>query len=292
MKKMVKSVVAAVGVVTLAVLTAACGDQSAVNQPATASSGNSAAGDTMKKIKDRGEVVFGVKYNTAPFGYIDQGETQPKGFDIDLATEVAKRIGAKPKFVEVTTQNRIPNLQSGKIDIIAASMIATRTRAKTIDFSEVYFSDDQRLMVRDDSTIANVGDLAGKTVALVQGGNEEPSLRKAAPAAKVLSFQSWPEALQALLRGDAEALSTTTGILSGLEKTATQAGKHVKVVGDGFARGPVAMGVRQGDSVLRNEINAALMSMVDDGTYAQIFNKWWNGILPRPYNVEVWPTGT
>jgi ABC-type amino acid transport substrate-binding protein len=287
-----KRFVVVVLVVASALFAGACGDQSSSPSSGATPGNGSAAGDTMQKVKSSGQIVFGVKYDTAPFGYVAQGQTQPEGFDIDMATEVAKRIGAKPRFVEVTTQNRIPSLQSGKIDVIAASMIATRARAKTIDMSEVYFSDDQKLMVRSDSPITGIGDVAGKTVALVQGGNEESALRAAAPQAKVLSLQSWPDALQALLRGDADALTTTTGILSGLQKTAQQAGKPVKVVGNGFAPGPVAMGVRQGDSVLRNAINDAMMSMVEDGTYAKIFAKWWNGILPAPYPIQVLPAGS
>lgn len=273
-------------------LVAACGDRPRAGLAPVAATKGGTGVNSMEKIKKRGEIVFGVKFDTPPFGSISQGRTEPEGFEIDLAGELARRIGVKATFVEVNPKNRVANLDSGKIDAIMATMIATRARDKAIDFSEPYFEDDQRLMVRGDSKLTNVSQLDGKTVALVQGSTEESVLRAKVPGAKILSFQSWPTALQSLLRGDADAVSTTVGILTGLQATAKKSGENVKIVSPGIAQGPLAIGFRQGDAALRDEINAALMGMADDGTYDRIYTRWWRGVLPEPYKIRVLPVGS
>ncbi|TDE54080.1 transporter substrate-binding domain-containing protein [Nonomuraea mesophila] len=273
-------------------LLTACGDRPRAGLAPVAGTKGGTGVNSLEKIRKRGEIVFGVKFDTPPFGSIGQGRTEPEGFEIDLVTEVAKRLKVRPKFVEVNPKNRVANLDSGKIDVITATMIATRARDKAIDFSEPYFEDDQRLMVRGDSKITSVDQLDGKTVALVQGSTEESVLREKAPGAKILSFQSWPTALQSLLRGDADAVTTTVGILTGLKSAADEAGVKVKIVSPGIAQGPLAMGFRQGDAALRDEVNAALMSMAEDGSYDRIYAKWWGEVLPEPYKIRVLPSGS
>lgn len=273
-------------------LATACGDRPEGGLTPVAGTKGGTGVNSLEKIKERGEITFGVKFDTPPFGSIGQGKTEPEGFEIDLTTEVAERLGVRPRFVEVNPKNRVANLDSGKIDAITATMIATRARDKAVDFSEPYFEDDQRLLVRGDSKLTRVDQLDGKTVALVQGSTEETVLREKAPGAKVLSFQSWPAALQALLRGDAEAVTTTVGILSGLQQTARDNGEDVKIVAPGIAQGPLAMGFRQGDAALRDEVNAALMGMAEDGTYDRIYRKWWSRTLPEPYEIRVLPAGS
>jgi ABC-type amino acid transport substrate-binding protein len=278
-------------VLTLFLITA-CGDRPGAGLSPVAGTKGGTGVNSMEKIKKRGEIVFGVKFDTPPFGSISEGGTEPEGFEIDLARELARRIGVRPRFVEVNPKNRVANLDSGKIDVIMATMIATRARDKAIDFSEPYFEDDQRLMVRGDSKLTSVSELDGKTVALVQGSTEESVLRAKAPGAKILSFQSWPTALQSLLRGDADAVSTTIGILSGLKATADKSGENVKIVSPGIARGPLAMGFRQGDAAIRDEVNAALMGTAEDGTYDRIYTRWWRDVLPEPYKIRVLPAGS
>jgi ABC-type amino acid transport substrate-binding protein len=273
-------------------LVTACGDRSTEGLSPVANIKGGTGVNSWDKIKKRGEIVFGVKFDTPPFGSISEGKTEPEGFEIDLVTEIARRLGVKPRMVEVNPKNRVANLDGGKIDVITATMIATRARDRAIDFSEPYFEDDQRLLVRGDSKLTSVDQLDGKTVALVQGSTEETVLSKKAPGAKILSFQSWPTALQSLLRGDADAVSTTVGILTGLKATAEKSGQNVKIVSPGISQGPLAMGFRQGDAALRDEVNATLMGMAEDGTYDRIYRKWWSDVLPEPYKIRVIPVGS
>jgi len=248
--------------------------------------------DTLKQIKANGELVVGVKFDTPPYGFIPKGKSEPEGFDVDITNEIAKRLGVKTKFVQVTAKNRAPYLQTGKIDLIAASMFHTRTRDDAIDFSITYFEDQDKLLVPANSSIKGVADLKGKTVSLTQGSTQELDVKKAAPGVKTLAYQTWPDTLQAMLRGEADAVVSSTGILVGLKNTANAAGADVKVVGDGFAPSPVGIGMRQNDSAFRDAVNFALMDMYVDGTYDKIFKKWWGDILSDTYKIETWPQGS
>lgn len=284
--------VAAVALLAVAVAGGCTRGEPRAAQASQVPAGSSSASDTLKKVKSAGVLTVGVKFDTPPYGFIPKGKSEPEGFDVDISKEIAKRLGVSVKFVQVTAKNRTAYLQSGKIDLIAASMFHTRTRDEAIDFSITYFEDQDKLLVPANSPIKGVQDLQGKTVSLTQGSTQELDVKKAAPGVKTLTYQTWPDTLQAMLRGEADAVVSSTGILVGLEQTANAAGKHVKVVGDGFAPSPVGIGMRQNDSGFRDAINFALMDMAKDGTYDAIFKKWWGNIVPEPYHIETWPKGS
>lgn len=283
--KLAVSVVAAAALM----LTSACSGSGGGSDDAS-SQGKTEDG-SLGEIKNEGEITIGVKFDTPPYGFIAEGESEPQGFDVDITAEIAKRLGVKPKFVEVSSENRIPYLQTGRINLIAASMFHTRTRDEAIDFSATYFEDANKFLVPSGSSLKSIEDLAGKTVTLTQGSTQQAAIERLAPDAEILAFQDWPSALQAMLRGDAVAVVSSSGILSGLKQRANDAGKDVKIVGKGFAPSPVAMGVQENDSALRDAVNFALMEMYEDGTYDRIFKKWWSDVFPEVYEVSTWPNG-
>lgn len=269
-------------------LTTACSGGS-TDSPQDGSNGP--GGGALEKIQDNGVLAIGVKFDTPPYGFLPKGESEPQGFDVDITTEIAKRLGVKPKFVEANAENRIPYLQTGRIDVIAASMFHTRTRDEAIDFSITYFQDTNKFLVPADSKIKSLDDIAGETVTVTQGSTQQASIERLAPKAKVLAYQDWPATLQAMLRGEAVAVVSSTGILSGLEETANKAGEDVKIVGEGFAPSPIGIGMAEDNSDLRDAINFTLMEMYEDGTYADIYKKWWSSAFPDVYELETWPKG-
>lgn len=256
----------------------------------TAQTSTQQAHDTLAKIKEKKVLTVGVKADTPPYGFIPQGKSEPEGFDIDIAKQIAKRMGVKLNMVVVTSANRIANLTTGKVDMLASSLVHTRARDKVIDYSVTYFADSQKILVPEGSSIKDLDDLAGKTVAVGQGSIQEQMIKKLQPKAKILSLAKWSDTLQALSTHQAEAIFSAAGVLGQLKKTAAEAGLNLKMVGkDGLEPIPYAIGVRQGDAALRDEVDFLLMSMVDDGTYKKIFEKWWGEIYSQPYKVEVWP---
>ena len=238
--------------------------------------------DSIAKIKSRGKLLAGVKFDTPPFGFLDKSN-KPVGFDLDLLTKVAEAIGVPIEFVRVTSPTRIPLLVSGNVDLVAASMTHTRERDKTIDFSITYYTGGQSLLVPAKSTVASVKDLDGKEVAVQQGTTLEKNLAAAAPKAKITGFKDYNAAWLALAQGRADALTGSLNILQGFAKD----NKGFRIVGEIFSVEPFGIGVRQGDSALRDVINATIQDLWKSGEYQKLYTTWF-GEEPR-VAIEMWP---
>ena len=249
---------------------------------ATACAANAQAQGTLAKIKERGKLLAGVKLDTPPFGFLDD-KNEPVGFDIDLVRKIAARIGVPVELVKVTSATRIPLLVSGNVDLVAASMTHTRERDKAIDFSITYYTGGQSLMVPKASPITGVKDLGGKQVAVQQGTTLEKNLAAAAPTAKIIAFRDYTAAWLALAQGRADAFTGSLNVLQGFLKD----NPNFKIVGEMFSVEPFGIGVRQGDSDLRDEINFALQDLWTSGEYAMLYRKWFNAEPAMP--IEVWP---
>lgn len=265
----------------------------ACSTPTSTASGDvseQAAGDTLADITSSGTITIGVKNDTPPYGFVPQGQSEPVGFDIDLATELAQRLDVELELVTVTSANRIANLETDKVDALVSSLVHTRSRDETIDYTIAYFEDEQRILVPPDSEIDQLQDLAGKKVAVGQGSIQEQIIKVAVPDAEVLSVAKWSDTLQALETNQVDAIFSAAGVLAGLAETAQSAGTDLRIVGEpGIAPIPYAIGVRQGDAALRDALNLHLMEIVEDGTYATIFEEWWGDVYDDPYQVRVVP---
>jgi len=240
------------------------------------------AANTPDAIKARGKLLAGVKYDTPPFGFVDQ-DGKVAGFDVDLMREIAAALGVEVEFVKVTSQTRIPMLVSGNVDLTAASMTHTREREKTIDFSITYYTGAQALLVPQESRIAALADLAEKTVAVQQGTTLERNLAQLAPKATVLPFHDYTSAWLAVLEGRADALTGSYDILRGFMQTA----QGFKIVGPKFSVEPFGIGVRRGDADMRDFVNAVLQDLWTAGRYQALYEKWFK-VAPEAA-IEMWP---
>ena len=223
---------------------------------------------TLDDVLARGEMNAGVRYDSPPFGSVDSSG-KVVGFDIDIIQEVGKRLGVKVNLVEVTAKSRIPMLESGKIDVIAAALTHTRERDRNLDFTIGYLIDGQKIMVPKGSAIRSFEDLGGKTVASVQGSYNEATIRKLAPNARVLVYQEYPQAFLALKRGLADGFTTIVTIL----ESVSNKDPDFEIIGDFLTSEPIALGVRENDSKWRDALNFTLQDMADDGTYRRIFER-------------------
>lgn len=252
------------------------------------SGGGPATGpDTLAKIKKAGVLIAGTKYDAVVWGSVPQGKDSPEGFDIDVGKELARRMGVRLETRPVTSANRIANLQTNKIDIVLASMVHTRERDKTIDFSVDYFEETQKLLVLDGSPYRKIPDLAHKKLVVAQGSIQETLAKKICPTCSVLSVAKWTDTMQTLKAHQADAIFATGGTIKGSQKALDRSGTPTRVIGpDGLLPLPYGIGVRQGDSNLRDEINRELMAMQSDGTYHRLVQKWWGD---HPFTIDTWP---
>jgi ABC-type amino acid transport substrate-binding protein len=229
-----------------------------------------ASQDGVAAIKQRGKLLAGVKFDTPPFGYLDD-QNQPTGFDLDIVRLVAKHLGVPVEFVKVTSPTRIPLLVSGNVDLVAASMTRTPERAKVIDFSITYYVGHQSLLVASDSAIKGPQDLQGKRVTVQQGTTLEQTIAKVAPGAQVMSFKDYDSAWLALAQGRADALTGSEYILRGFMKN----NPKFKIVGQPFSSEPFGIGVRKGNTALLTQVNAALNDAWKSGEYQKLYVKWF-----------------
>ncbi|CAM3679300.1 ABC-type transporter, periplasmic subunit family 3 [Deinococcus saxicola] len=230
-------------------------------------------------ICSKGVFNAGVKYDSPPFGFVDENG-DVGGFDVDLVKEIGKDLTAfckkpiKIVYKQVTSKNRIEFVQNGTVDIAAATATATYGRMDTVDFSNTYFLDGQRLLVPAGSPIKSTRDLAGKRVATAQGSTSEVNLKAAAPKANVISLQQYTDAFTALQQGRVDAVSTDSTILLGLKASAPDPSKYA-IVGPFFSSEPYGMILKQNDSTWRNFVNETLSRVGADGTYRKVFAKWF-----------------
>jgi polar amino acid transport system substrate-binding protein len=246
------------------------------------SGANAQTQDTVTQIKARGKLLAGVKFDTPPFGSLNE-KNEPVGFDLDIVRKIAERIGVPVEFVKVTSPTRIPLLVSGNVDLSAASMTHTQERDKTIDFSITYYTGAQSLVVPKSSSIKSLKDLDGKQVSVQQGTTLEKNIAQAAPSAKIVAFKDYNSAWLALVQGRVDALTGSLNILQGFSKD----NSDYVILPDRFSVEPFGIGVRQGDSSLRDAVNFAIQDMWKSGEYTVIYKKWF-GVEPD-VAIEMWP---
>jgi ABC-type amino acid transport substrate-binding protein len=162
-------------------------------------------------------------------------------------------------------------------------MTHTRERDRVIDFSITYYTGGQSLLVAKASPITSIKDLGGRQVGVQQGTTLEKNIAAAAPTAKVVAFRDYNAAWLALAQGRVEALTGSLNILQGFMKD----NQNFKIVGELFSVEPFGIGIRQGDSELRDEINVVLQDLWTSGQYATLYRKWFGADPTIP--IEVWP---
>ncbi|WP_097037259.1 transporter substrate-binding domain-containing protein [Lactiplantibacillus plantarum] len=273
MKKL-KRLIGALGMLAmLVVVLTACGSRQSL-----------AKQDVLTNDKASKTITWGVKADTKLFGLMDVKDNQIKGFDADIATALTKRVlgkNATAKFVQVTSQTRIPLLKNGNIDAIIATMTITPEREKQVDFTNSYFDAGQSLLVKKGSAIKSVKDLnkSGTKVLGVTGANSVENIKKAAPKAKVLELSDYAQAMTALKSGQGVALTTDNGILYGM---ASQ-NPGYEVVGGTFTKEPYGIAVNKGQEPLKKALNKALKEIEADGTYNRILKNWFGNVAGFDY---------
>src|ERR1700712_2601339 len=157
--------------------------------------------DQLDDIKKKGVIVFGVLGTDEPNSFVDPKTRDIVGYEVDLAKAIAQKIGVKAVFKQLAVAARIPELQQGRVDVLAASLTHNKEREGQVDFSLTTFVTGQKVLVKKSSGITDVPQLAGKKVLTVKGGTQEPNIRKAVPGVDVVTFETTQQAFLALQQG-------------------------------------------------------------------------------------------
>jgi polar amino acid transport system substrate-binding protein len=227
------------------------------------------------EVKSRGVLRAGVTTEVPFFGFIDE-KGDHVGFDADIAAGIAQHLGVKLELVPVTSATRIPMLQQGRIDLIAATLSHYRSRDDVIDFSIGYFYSPQTLLVKKSSGIHSVADTAGKRIGATIGSGAVKLYKEIQPKATIQTFEGWPETFLALAQGTVDAAATDLTILASLRASAPDPQDYEVLTNKEavWGGGEYGIGVRENDSKWRDQVNYALQDMWLDGAWDRIFDKW------------------
>jgi polar amino acid transport system substrate-binding protein len=236
------------------------------------------------KIKNRGRWIIGVKCDTPPFGYVDLNGKNA-GYDIEIARWFARFAfgkGSRVSFVCVTTASRIPQLTSGRIDLIIATMSFRHERARIVDFSTPYYVSTGRMLVRRGTNL-RLGGLAGKKVTTTGGSIYDAWIKKCFTRTELLLFQSPTVALQALKDGRADTEMFDDSFLLGV----ATADPDVRLTPDRFLKLPWGIGIQKGDVAMRRWVNARLAILKRRNQFLKILKRNVNPTLFSAFDTNV-----
>ena len=228
------------------------------------------ADSTLGKIQDAGELTIGVKYDVPPFGFENPQSGQIEGFDVDMGRYIAEELGVEPKFVEAISDNRIPFLERGTVDLILSTMTINQERDMEIDFSEPYYIAEGRILVPKGSDIKGVDDLSGKRVCTALGSTYEETIREQAPDADLKLVDTYSECLELLQNKAIDAISTDDVILTGM----IIQDDTLEIVGDKLTTEPYGVGIKDGDKQMKTFVDDVLAGVEEDGRWEETYQEW------------------
>lgn len=241
-----------------------------------AACGSAEPGDTGGDGGDGGDggetLTIGIKYDQPGLGL--QKGADYVGFDVDVATYVAGELGYgedQIEFVEAVSANRETMLQNGDVDMIFATYSITDERKEVVEFAGPYFVAGQDLLVAaDDDSIGGPEDLEGKNLCSVTGSTSAERIKdEYAEGVELVERPGYSECVSALASGAVDAVTTDDIILAGLA-AAQEDPTSFKVVGNPFSEENYGVGLPQGSTETCEEINTAITTMIEDGTWDEL----------------------
>lgn len=253
------------------------------------------ANDTLAKVKSSGSITLGVRESSGALGYT-LGDGKYVGFHTAMAENIAsdlrKQLGMtnlETKYQPVTSQNRIPLVVNGTVDLECGSTTNDLNRQKDVDFANTTYVEQVRIAVKANSGINDVKDLNGKTVATTTGTTSVQLLRQNKRAEgiefKNIMGKDHADSFLLLETGRADAFVMDGSILAGNISKSKNA-KDFKIVGEPLSTEPIACMVRKNDPAFLKAVNDSIARQVKDGTLAKLWDKWFIQPIP-PANVAV-----
>ena len=219
-----------------------------------------------------GRLTVGSDTAYPPFEFIEDGEVM--GFDVDLVAAIADRLGLEYEFRTYNFDALIVGLQGGtEFDMIASAMTITEERAQQVDFSDPYIDSNQSLTVRADSDIETLAEMEGMRIGVQSGTTGEEYTRNNLPeGATVVPFENILQAMQALQAGEVEGVVNDLPISADIVLDET---RELMIVEELRTDEQYGFAFNQENPGLRDAVNAALAEIKADGTYDDIYRKWF-----------------
>lgn len=226
---------------------------------------------TLSRVKDKKEMSFAMTGAYPPFNFIDE-EGELVGFDIDIASAIAKEMGVKSKPIIAEWGGLIGGLVGERFDMIIGSMAITEDRLKEVNFSDPYYYDGAQFFAKVGSGLTSIDDLVEGEVGVVTGTTFHDALKEMDNIKEILQFKSDVDNIMALGQDRSDGL--VTGIFVGLQAK-EKYGVDLEPVGDFIYSEEIGIAIRKEDTELLEAVNDALQVLIDNGTYEEISLKWF-----------------
>ena len=253
------------------------------------------ANDTLKKIKDSGAATMGVRESSGALSFT-LGDGKYVGFHIDVCAhalaDIQKQLGMAKldiKYQPVTSQNRIPLVQNGTVDIECGSTTNNATRQKDVAFAVTTYVEEVRIVVKANSGITSIAQLKDKGVATTTGTTSVQLLRKHERANgidfKEVFGKDHADSFLLLEGGRADAFVMDGQILAGLVSKSKNPADY-KIVGEVLSVEPIAIMFRKDDPGFKKAVDDSIKAMMKSGEIAKLYEKWFVQAIP-PANTKV-----
>jgi len=240
-----------------------------------------AAADLLDRVKERGKLIVGVSDTTPPFSFKKPGGSEVVGYDLDIVHAVAKRLGLPVETVSVSSAERIPMLQDGKLDFVATSMTRTPERLKEIDFSYIYFVTPHAVIVRKSSGITSVHQLAGKKASSASTSTAGPNLKEAEPGVELVYVRDYSIAFAMLKDGKVDAFPTDESVLRAIVQQDGHPDDYV-FLSDFTKSRNVGFALKKDEPRFKAALDQALLEVEASGEAEKIFAAWFSPQSAEP----------
>jgi len=250
---------------------------------------------TLKKIKDTGTIVLGTRESSGALAFT-LGDGKYVGFHTEMAEHIAKDIQRDlklpkldVKYQPVTSQNRIPLVQNGTVDLECGSTTNNAARQKDVAFAMTTYVEEGRIVVKANSGITGIAGLNGKTVATTTGTTSVQTLRKNKRASgmdfKELFGKDHSDSFLLLESGRADAFVMDGQIVAGLVSKSKNPADY-KILADTLSVEPIACMMRKDDPAFKKAVDNSIQAMVKSGELGKMYDKWFMQPIP-PANTKV-----
>ncbi|MEQ6307005.1 amino acid ABC transporter substrate-binding protein [Delftia acidovorans] len=299
---------AAAGVAALALLAATAGAQEADTPERTAASRAPATlSGTLAKVRASGSIALGYRQASVPFSYLN-ARNEPIGYSIELCKALVTSIedavnrSLAIRWVPVTADNRVDAVASGQVDLECGSTTSNLERQKRVAFSPIMFVAGTKVLVRQDTQIRSLRDLASKKVAVTAGTTNEKAMRDLDRKFHLgMQLQVVPDHSQGFAQvvgGQSDAFATDDVLLYGLIAenagkaegsggTGASQGARLQVVGDYLSYDPYAIMFRKDDPQLAQVVKSSFQALAEDGEIERQYRRWFLRRLPSGTSLDL-----
>jgi polar amino acid transport system substrate-binding protein len=234
-----------------------------------------ASSDILKNVLDRGVVRVGECMGLAPFGTYN-ANNEPEGYDIDIANELGATLGVKVEIVNVDPAARIPSLETGKVDVVFCDTTRTLDRLKRVAFTDTYNVTGTVILSNKETPVNSLEELNGKTVAIAKGTPYADVVKKSAPDAEVIAFNSPADIITAVKQGQAAAAIENSAFLNYMAKSDPSlhvtSESVIELYYNSFA-------IPQGQPNWLAYLNEFIFQLNTSGKNKELYKKWF-GVEP------------